>query len=138
MSKKIFTVTALALGLALSLTNGAVFAEEGVMPLNDSNDVMPINETDDVTPINENNTDQPNGEIAEPNDTECPENDPTCKENIDLETGTMPDNDPALDEDQAEEDDSEPELWPMYLSLGALGAVVLVFIILNLFGRKKK
>lgn len=32
----------------------------------------------------------------------------------------------------------EPEMWPVYLSLGALAAAVLVFIILNLFGAKPK
>ena len=36
------------------------------------------------------------------------------------------------------EDESEPETWPMYLALGALGVALLVFIVLNLFGGKKK
>ena len=33
---------------------------------------------------------------------------------------------------------AEPEMWPVYLSLGALGLALLVFIALNLFGRKRK
>lgn len=33
---------------------------------------------------------------------------------------------------------STPEMWPVYLSLGALGLAILVFIILNLFGGKRK
>lgn len=41
-------------------------------------------------------------------------------------------------ENTEEEGEEEPALWPMYLSLGALGLAVLVFIILNLFGGKKK
>lgn len=33
---------------------------------------------------------------------------------------------------------AEPEMWPVYLSLGALGLALLVFIALNLFGRKHR
>lgn len=36
------------------------------------------------------------------------------------------------------EEANEPATWPMYVSLGALGLAVVVFIILNLFGGKKK
>ena len=33
---------------------------------------------------------------------------------------------------------AEPEMWPVYLSLGALGLALLAFIVLNLFGRKHR
>lgn len=45
---------------------------------------------------------------------------------------------PEIIAEEEEAEDSEPALWPMYVSLGALGAAILVFIILNLFGGKKK
>lgn len=41
-------------------------------------------------------------------------------------------------EEEEGEASEEPALWPMYLSLGTLGLAILVFIILNLFGGKKK
>lgn len=36
-----------------------------------------------------------------------------------------------------EEEELEPELWPLILSLSALGATIVFVIIINLFGRKK-
>ena len=33
---------------------------------------------------------------------------------------------------------SDSEMWPLYISLGALGATVVLVIIINLIGRKKK
>jgi hypothetical protein len=36
------------------------------------------------------------------------------------------------------EDDTNTEMWPLYISLGALGATIILVIIINLFGRKKK
>lgn len=53
-------------------------------------------------------------------------------------------NEPITDETMIAEETTEviepaePEMWPVYLSLGALGLALLVFIVLNLFGRKKK
>jgi len=29
-------------------------------------------------------------------------------------------------------------MWPLYISLGALGATIILVIIINLFGRKKQ
>lgn len=40
-------------------------------------------------------------------------------------------------EDDGELDEIEPELWPLVISLSALGATVVFVIIINLFGRKK-
>lgn len=116
---------ALALMLTLSFTSAAVFADgdDGIMPINETNEANPINDTDETTPINETS-----GEISEPTD------EPITNENIDLEEGTMaPDNTEVEDE---EDDASDSEMWTMYVSLGALGLAILVFIILNAFGRK--
>lgn len=127
MSKKILSGAALALMLALSFTSAAVFADgdDGIMPINETNEVNPINDTDETTPINETS-----GEISEPTD------DPVSDGNIDLEEGNMaPDNTEVEDEEDAT---SGSEMWTMYVSLGALGLAILVFIILNAFGRKKR
>ncbi len=35
-------------------------------------------------------------------------------------------------------EDIDLEMWPLYISLGALGATILLVIIINLIGRKKK
>lgn len=35
-------------------------------------------------------------------------------------------------------EETDPEMWPLYVSLGALGATILLVIIINLIGRKKK
>lgn len=43
----------------------------------------------------------------------------------------------VADVDEAIVEEAEPTMWPVYLSLGMLGAMVLVFVILNLTGRKK-
>lgn len=47
-----------------------------------------------------------------------------------------PDDTEIVEEDIEEE--SEPAMWPVYISFAALGAAVLTFIILNLFGGRKK
>lgn len=119
MFKKVLSVIALAFALGLSFTSISVFAEG-------ENGIMPINETSETTPISDTS-----GEIAEPTDEGA---DNTA---IDLEAGNTPDTDKA-EEPENEEDAGEPETWPMYVSLGALGLAVLIFIILNLLGRKKR
>lgn len=42
------------------------------------------------------------------------------------------------DEEESEESEEAAEVWPMYVSLGALGAAILIFIILNIVSGKKK
>lgn len=36
------------------------------------------------------------------------------------------------------DEEIEPEMWTLYLSLGALGATVLLVLLINLIGRRKK
>lgn len=47
------------------------------------------------------------------------------------------DAEPEEVESDGELEDIEPELWPLIISLSALGATILFVIIINLFGRKK-
>lgn len=35
-------------------------------------------------------------------------------------------------------DDGDPAVWPLYVSLGALGATIILVLIINLLGRKQK
>ncbi len=80
----------------------------------------------------------PGNEISEPGD-----DDVTESINLEGTTGS------GIDQEATEVDceltpdaelcaETETPYWPMYLSLGALGLAILVFIILNLFGRKPK
>lgn len=136
----------MALAMGFSLTSATVFAEDGIMPINETGETTPIGDADTApttaTPANETA-----GEISEPT------SDVTSGDKIDLESGTNNSDDStakcgdgsivdadgniAKCEDEEESDDEEPEMWPMYVSLGALGAAILVFIILNLFGKRK-
>lgn len=44
----------------------------------------------------------------------------------------------SADEPGCEDEAIDPEMWTLYLSLGALGATVILIIIINLIGRHKK
>lgn len=115
-------IVALTFGLVLGGSNLA-FAEEVDCEINPGEEcIMPLTGEGNIS-----------GELAEPNE----------------ETPTDPDTDTPTQSTEEKRDDetentdenaeeSEPEEWPMYLALGALGAAILVFIILNLFGGKKK
>ncbi len=126
----------MTLALGLTVGSAVVFADEpnpisynetsedGITATSDEPDASA-----EATPTSD--------EIAEPSD------EVVTDEKVDLETGD------GLDEAEVEVDcvatpdadaciAEETPMWPMYLSLGALGLVVLVFIVLNLFGRKKK
>ena len=144
MIKQTLSAGLVAVALGLTLGNAAVFADEP-MPISDT-PVAPTNCIDgdpnmncaEVTTQGEPKTDCIGGDgmtdctpisgeepIAEPGEG-------SSDERVDLEGGSDGD-------DSAEsEEEGEAPLWPMYLSLGALGAAVLVFIILNLFGGKKR
>lgn len=88
---------------------------------------------------------------------ETQSNDDNCIDSIDENCQSRPesyDTDPesALEEGLADEpevicatgdepgceDSTEPAMWPFYLSLGALGATIVIVIIINLVGRKKQ
>ncbi len=42
------------------------------------------------------------------------------------------------DDEESTEEATEPEMWPVYVSLGSLGAAFLLIIIINLVGRKSR
>lgn len=107
------TLTAAVAISALALSSTPVWADTVVDDGEYS--VMPISLTDETTPINL------------PEDSNYPDERPHF-DHLDCSN--------ALD--CIEETEDEPAVWPMYLSLGALGLALLVFIILNLFGGKKK
>lgn len=44
---------------------------------------------------------------------------------------------PEIVEEDGETEEIEPEMWPLIVSVSALGATVVFVIIINLFGRKK-
>lgn len=152
--KQHLTLGALVLALGLCLGGTPVFADEP-MPINDEPE-QPVNcigspDTNCAEPAIDDSAD---GEIPEPGDTEVTdcigvegagEEATDCITAVEPTTPTDDTNcDPNEDTDCVEEDleiteeASEPEQWPMYVSLGALGLAVVVFIILNLFGSKKK
>lgn len=141
-------VTAVFLGLFLVAT--PVFADEAYTaecdPAVDAQCAVPVTTSDnDNTPVATN--DDPNdvidaGEISEPTDdpvTDCIGDDLASTDCANPGLGEIIEEaDCADDADNCEEPTGEPEMWPMYVSFGALGAAVLIFIILNLFGNKKK
>lgn len=103
------------------------FAEEGIMPISEtegipvvtSDDSDTVEGTIDPDEIDESDTVENeidhNGTSGEPEVVCADPNEPGC-------------------EDEA----VEPEMWTLYLSLGALGATVILIIIINLIGRHKK
>lgn len=158
--KKILTlgITALAFGLIMSGT--PVFADEPVVTSDEPTNCIGSPDMNCTNP-----TETPVSEIAEPSDepmtdciggendnppTDCaaPIQDPNeilsedecepgqdCKEIITEEcTGDNQGDEECI----TDEETVEPEQWPMYVSLSALGAAVIIFIALNLFGGKKK
>lgn len=95
--------------------------------------------------------------VADPTNADCIVTTSDNDESIDLDTIVDPDEatgqpvpisneevtpindepDVIIEEEEIEEE-TEPALWPMYVSLGALGLAVLVFVVLNLCGPKRK
>lgn len=140
MTKKSFIIGAFFIALGVILSGGSVFAEDGeAVPTSDQSETNCIDSDDlncvqDVTTISDD-------EITEPDDTmevtDCIDgtNGTDCAEATIVESP-----EPTCDNDLdcAEAAESEPATWPMYVSLGALGLAIIVFIVLNCFGGKKK
>lgn len=110
---------ALAEEIDCTVTPDIEACQYGIMPINETNETMPINDANETTPV----VDADGQPIR---DHDYPET-----------------NDPDDDQVEVIEDteiieETEPALWPMYLSLGALTLAVIVFIVLNLFGGKKR
>lgn len=118
MIKQNLIIAALVAALGIStFVSGAVFAVEGQELPPQSDGVMPLADDPDVS-----------GELSEPTD---------YPEESDGDIQDEPINEDGDNEGENDEIE-EPATWPMYVSLGALGFMVVVFIILNLFGGRKK
>lgn len=118
MNKKVISLGVLAIGGLLVAQAAPVFAEEAEVDcvLNPTNEACIVTTIDE--PVDE--PFDPDNEVEPIDDTAAPDNTET-----------------DIDEVETEEEEEAP-LWPMYLSLGALGVAILTFIILNLAGGKVK
>ena len=158
--KALFLALNLSLGCGI-LANSSVAAIDEVVngEITVSGDEDPINtETSDVY-HEENNEDEEGGEAVTTSETD--ETQPVAEEDCDNSTDENCQTNPerydtefenALEEGLANEPEvicatgneegcdtaSDSEMWPLYISLGALGATVILVIIINLIGRKKK
>lgn len=129
MIKKTFIVATAIFALALG--TAPAWAEEvdcttnpeaEACPSQGEYGIMPISETGETMPISDNPEDHNQDSDGTPvRDHDYPESD-----------------NEIIEETEIIEEETEPALWPMYLSLGALGLALIVFIILNLFGGKKR
>lgn len=111
------------------------FAEEGIMPISETEGVPVVTSVDGDTVEGTINPD----EIDE-SDTVDVEFDSNLENEID-HNGTSGEPEVVCadaSEPGCEDEAVEPETWTLYLSLGALGATVILIIIINLFGRRKK
>lgn len=142
MDKKVFLGAAgLVLGIAsIGFGNGVVYADEvddGIMPINEDVIVDETVEYDENGNIIESET----GEIVSIN---CdPERGADCPEsgNISEEQEPTPWEKPNEEltefvDEEIEEEGGDPVLWPMWVSFGAIGAMIIVVLVLNIAGRK--
>lgn len=92
--------------------------------------IMPL---DQETPTPNETTPAPTDYPDLPKDNCSPDLTTNCiPEYIEDET------DEIIEEGTDDEEEGESAMWPVYVSFGALGAAVVIFIALNLFGGKKK
>lgn len=109
--KSIFIISALITCLGLGSAVTPAYA------LDEASDPVVTSEIDEPTGPSIDN-----GEVVTPPDDE---------------DDIVPDN--TTTDDEATDETSEPEMWPVYVSLGALGGALILVIIINLaLGRKRK
>lgn len=121
MGEKILSIGAAILTCGLVLGTN-VHAEEIDCVIDPANEACVVTTSEDI-PVNTSEDDLPpvtNGEVK--NDV--------------IFAGEDSDDDVEIIEE--EEVEEEPALWPMYLSLGALGLAILVFITLSICSPKLK
>ncbi len=135
MNKKVILgVAGLVLGLA-GLGVNAAYAEEDV-----------ITETIGEGDIETNCAGSPDMNCAETVTAETVYDEEYWSNDDDGDLGNEEEDDSSREEAMAEEDkggaplveEAEPALWPMWLSLGAIGVAIVAIIIFNLAGRKYK
>lgn len=107
-----------------STADGEIYTEE----------IITTSETDTSSDAEE--------DCDETTDEECqsrPESYDTALENaLDEGLADEPEVICATDDEEGCGTDADSEMWPLYISLAALGATILLVIIINLIGRKKK
>lgn len=109
--KSIFIISALITCLGLGSAVTPTYA------LDEASDPVVTSEIDEPTGPSIDN-----GEVVTPPDDE---------------DDAAPDN--TTTDDEATDETSDPEMWPVYVSLGALGGALILVIIINLaLGRKRK
>lgn len=146
MNKKtIISIITLSLCVCLGATKIAS-AEEGIMPVSETegapiSDDAPVEGVIDLDSIDDS-AEEPTTII----DTETvttgidSESESELENNID-HVGTSGEAEvvcASADEPGCEDETVDPEMWPLYISLGALGATVLLVLIINLIGHRKK
>lgn len=144
MNKKTI-VSIITLGFCLSLGLATdVSAEEGIMPISDDAPIEGVINVEDI----DDSADEPTTII----DTETVTTDTSADsdsnsgsdselENNIIHEGTSGEAEvvcASTDEPGCEDEAIDPEMWPLYISLGALGATILLVIIINLIGHRKK
>jgi len=128
--------------------NGAITVTGDEDPSTDTSEVYSESETvttgesETVTTSETEGTESADDGCDESADKDCqsrPESYDTELENA-LDEGLA--NEPevicATGDEPGCEEEADPEMWPLYLSLGALGATIILVIIINLVGRRKK
>lgn len=147
MNKKtIVSIITLSFCFCLGLAQIAT-AEEGIMPISETegvptSDDTPVEGVIDIDAIDDS-TDEPTTIIDTDTSTTIDSNlesDSELENDID-HNGTSGEAEVVCadpNEPGCENEATDPEMWPLYLSLGALGATVLLVLIINLIGHRKK
>ncbi len=130
------TLSAGLLAIVASFTFGtiAVHAEE-IMPISE----RPVTSTDCVNSVDSETDTTTNcpDESADSTDSTTSVTEPTEREE-DQKSDKEKEPEEIIVEEDEEVIEEETPMWPVYISLGALGLAILVFIVLNLFGGKRK
>lgn len=147
MNKKtIVSIITLSFCSSLGLAQIAT-AEEGIMPIYETegvptSDDTPVEGVIDIDAIDDS-TDEPTTVIDTDTNVTIDSNlesDSELENDID-HNGTSGEAEvvcASADEPGCEDEATDPEMWPLYLSLGALGATILLVLIINLIGHRKK
>lgn len=126
--------------------NQPIELNDEIESVSDESGVMPISETNSTTSADKACAE---GYISTPNGCMTPEewqnildNGTSGESEVVCADKTEPgcedtDTNPEIVDENGDTEELEPELWPLIVSLSALGATVLFVIIINLFGHQK-
>lgn len=135
----------LSFGLSVLFTQLAN-AEEGIMPISE-NETTPTSDEQPIEGvINPDDIDDSNEptDIIDTNTTVDTSNNNETSSDLEddlIHNGTSDEAEVVCadpNERGCEDEAVNPEMWPLYLSLGALGATILFIIIINLVGGHRK